>query len=138
MEDIKYRDAHLKQAHAAKASGPNFILERDYCAVWTSIDRKCPSDFARCLDWEDSNDSSECSNLDADLEVQDRQKQQSENKQTAETLLRRPKTLPVVLTYQTSKPPAGWPNENKRKAVEPEHEYTNSRINLVRNKIYPK
>ena len=41
---IKYRDEHIEVAHAAKAAGVPFTPEKDYCAVCTSVGRKCPSE----------------------------------------------------------------------------------------------
>ena len=91
LDAIKYRDVHLKEACASKS----FVPDQDYCAVCTSLDRKCPSEFPNCQDWEDSEDISECSDWDADFEEQDRQKREVENKQAkeAEAPLRRPQTL---------------------------------------------
>ena len=63
---------------------------------------------------------SECSDWDADLQ---------EQTSKVRTPLRRPKFLPISLTYQTPKPPARWPNGVKIKAptAEPEQECTNSK-----------
>ena len=108
LEDMKYRDAHLLQACSSKSSKSSFIPDQVYCAVCTPLDRKCPSEFPAYQDWKDSKEVSECSDWDADLEEQDRQRQELENKQANETKtpLRKPKFLPVALTFQTHKPPA--------------------------------
>ena len=42
---LRCRDAHLKEAHAAKASGTPFVPEQDYCPTCASIDRKYPKEF---------------------------------------------------------------------------------------------
>ena len=47
---IKYRDTHIEEAFAPKLSGKPFIPEQNYCAVCTSIDRKCLSEFPGCID----------------------------------------------------------------------------------------
>ena len=68
---VKYRDTHIEEAYAAQASGTPFIPEQDYCAVCTSKDRKCPSEFPGCVDLGDSEEElSECSNWNEDLEEQ--------------------------------------------------------------------
>ena len=92
---IRYREAHLQQAHAAKASGTPFVPEQDYCPVCTSIDRKCPNEFPGCQDLEDTK--SECCDW-----VEDSEEHASE----ARAPLRKTKTLTKILTYQTPKPPA--------------------------------
>ena len=80
LEALKYRDAHLDQVHVSKSSKSFFLPDQDYYVVYTSLDRKCPNEFPRCQDREDSKDFSVCSDWDTDLEEQDRQKQELENK----------------------------------------------------------
>ena len=50
----RYRDAHLQQVCAAKASGTPFVPEQDYCPACTSIDKKYSNEFPGCPDWEDT------------------------------------------------------------------------------------
>ena len=73
---IKYRDAHIEETCAAKASGVTFIPERDYCPICASIERKCPSVFPGCQDWKNSD--AYYSDWDADLEEQYRKGLESE------------------------------------------------------------
>ena len=107
LEVIRFRDTHLEEAQAAKCLGKSFVPKEDYCPACTSRDRKYPSNFPRCQDWEDF--WSEFSDWDADLKQQDRQKSSK-----VETPLRKPKILFIALIFQTRKHPAGWPKGLKK------------------------
>ena len=82
-----YREAHANEAStsARKSSKSSFTPDQDYCAVCTPLGRKCPNKFPGCQGWEDykedgynqgkgEDDLSECSDWNADLKEQDRQK----------------------------------------------------------------
>ena len=110
---IKYRDKHIEEACAAKATGVPFIPKQHYCAIYTSTCQKCPREFLGCIDWVKSEEEEK-----ERLEVSDWDEYIEEKDNEARSPLKKPKCPPKVLIFQTRKPPAGWLNGVKEKLLQ--------------------
>ena len=106
----------------------------------------CPSEFPGCQNWEDyegeegnnqgegEDNFSECSDLDADPEEQNRQYQEMENKNANEEKTPQNNPISLVVTALTLQPPEStieWSkkgsNGNKCKILAPEIEHKSSK-----------
>ena len=94
-----------------------YSYKQDYYVICTSMDQTCPNEFPGCIDWESSSSSSSSEEEEEEGEVEkdkledsDWDKEIEEKDNEARALLRQPRHPLKVLTFQTRKPPVGWPH----------------------------